>query len=151
VRWCQAAPPFCSLDAAWSFRKRTAVEYLQGRSPRRCRRAACVHSTLPPASRRIPRCPTAPCSYAALDIVTKTGFAYLLISGREAIARYGSVWGQLNTGMDIDFPIARSTYTGSGSAYAAEPTPAVTFGEQRDLAFAQLHAATNTGLTKRNV
>jgi hypothetical protein len=83
--------------------------------------------------------------------VTKTGFAYLLISGREAIARYGSVWGQLNTGMDIDFPIARSTYTGSGSAYAAEPTPAVVFGQQRDLAFAQLHTATNTGLTKRNV
>ena len=39
---------------------------------------------------------------------------------------------------------ARSVYTGSGSAYAQEPTAPQAQGEHRDLAFAQLHAATKT-------
>jgi len=76
-------------------------------------------------------------------------FATLLIFGREAIARYGSVNGLLNTGADLDFPIARSTYASSGSNYVTEPALPVVFGEQRDVAFARLHAATSTGLTKR--
>jgi len=88
--------------------------------------------------------------YTALDITTKVIFGFTLIYARESIARYGSFLGHLNTGVDFDFPIARSTYTGSASNYASEPTPAVVFGQQRDLAFAQLHAATNTGLTAKS-
>jgi len=86
--------------------------------------------------------------YAALDILTKVVFGFVLIWSREAIARYGTFLGQINTGVDFDFPIQRSTYTGSGSNYATEPTPGVVLGEHRDLAFAQLHAATNTTATQ---
>lgn len=88
--------------------------------------------------------------YTVLDILTKVIFGFTLIYSREAIARYGSFLGQINTGIEFDFPIARSTYTGSGSAYATEPAPAVVFGEHRDLAFAQLHGATNTQLTTKS-
>jgi len=77
-------------------------------------------------------------------------FGFTLIYARESIARYGSMMGGLNTGVDFDFPIARSTYTGSASNYATEPSPAVVLGEHRDLAFAQLHAATNTGVTVKS-
>jgi len=86
--------------------------------------------------------------YAALDVLSKVVFGFVLIWSREAIARYGTFLGSINTGVDFDFPIQRSTYTGSGSNYATEPTPAVAFGEHRDLAFAQLHAATNTQATQ---
>jgi len=86
--------------------------------------------------------------YAVLDVLTKTVFGFFLIWSRESIARYGTFLGQINTGVDFDFPIQRSTYTGSGSNYATEPTPGVAFGEHRDLAFAQLHAATNTTKTQ---
>ena len=82
--------------------------------------------------------------YATLDVFTKVVFGIVLIWSREAIARYGTFLGVINTGIDFDFPIARSTYTGSASAYAAEPTAPVVMGEHRDLAFAQLHAATKT-------
>jgi len=82
--------------------------------------------------------------YATLDVITKALFGFVLIWSREAIARYGTFLGVINTGIDFDFPIARSVYTGSGSAYAAEPTAPSTMGEHRDLAFAQLHAATKT-------
>lgn len=87
--------------------------------------------------------------YTVLDVLTKVVFGFTLIYAREAIARYGSFMGQINTGIDFDFPIARSTYTSSASAYATEPSPAVVFGEHRDLAFAQLHGATNTQLTAK--
>jgi len=86
--------------------------------------------------------------YAVLDILTKAVFGLVLIWSREAIARYGTFLGHINTGVDFDFPIQRSTYTGSGSNYATEPTQGVAYGEHRDLAFAQLHAATNTQKTQ---
>jgi len=86
--------------------------------------------------------------YAALDILSKVVFGFVLIWSRESIARYGTFLGTINTGVDFDFPIQRSTYTGSGSNYATEPTQSVAYGEHRDLAFAQLHAATNTQKTQ---
>jgi len=86
--------------------------------------------------------------YGVLDILTKVVFSFFLVWSRESIARYGTFLGQINTGVDFDFPIQRSTYTGSGSNYATEPTPGVVLGEHRDLAFAQLHAATNTQATQ---
>ena len=86
--------------------------------------------------------------YAALDIITKVVFGFVLIWSRESIARYGTFLGTLNTGVDFDFPIQRSTYTGSGSNYATEPSQTPVYGEHRDLAFAQLHAATNTKATQ---
>jgi bacteriorhodopsin len=86
--------------------------------------------------------------YAVLDIVTKVVFGAVLIWSREAIARYGTFLGVINTGIDFDFPIARSTYTGSAAAYVTEPSAPVTMGEHRDLAFAQLHAATKTAPTQ---
>ena len=86
--------------------------------------------------------------YATLDVVTKVIFGFVLIWSREAIARYGTFLGVINTGIDFDFPIARSTYTGSAAAYVTEPTAPNTFGEHRDLAFAQLHAATKTTPTQ---
>jgi len=88
--------------------------------------------------------------YTALDIATKVIFGFVLIWSRESIARYGTFLGHINTGVDFDFPIARSTYTSSASNYASEPSPAVVLGEHRDLAFAQLHTATNTGLTTKS-
>jgi len=86
--------------------------------------------------------------YAVLDIVTKVVFGGVLIWSREAIARYGTFLGVINTGIDFDFPIARSTYTGSAAAYVSEPSAPITMGEHRDLAFAQLHAATKTAPTQ---
>ena len=86
--------------------------------------------------------------YAVLDVLTKVVFGFVLIWSREAIARYGTFLGQINTGVDFDFPIQRSTYTGSGSNYATEPSAPIALGEHRDLAFAQLHAATNTTATQ---
>ncbi len=88
--------------------------------------------------------------YTVLDIFTKVVFGFVLIWSREAIARYGTFLGHINTGVDFDFPIARSTYTSSAANYATEPSPAVVLGEHRDLAFAQLHTATNTGLTTKS-
>ena len=86
--------------------------------------------------------------YATLDVVTKVVFGVVLIWSREAIARYGTFLGVINTGIDFDFPIARSTYTGSAAAYVTEPSAPIVTGEHRDLAFAQLHAATKTTPTQ---
>ena len=88
--------------------------------------------------------------YATFDSITKGTFAAVLIYGRESIARYGSFIG-VNTGVDFDFPIAKSTYTSSAQGYAEEPKTQVVMGESRDLAFAQLHAATNTAAPVTNV
>jgi len=88
--------------------------------------------------------------YATWDSITKGTFAAVLIYGRESIARYGSFIG-INTGVDFDFPIAKSTYTSSAQGYAEEPKTQVVMGESRDLAFAQLHAATNTAAPVTNV
>ena len=85
--------------------------------------------------------------YAVLDVLTKVVFGFVLVWSRESIARYGTFLGAINTGVDFDFPIQRSTYTGSGSNYATEPAQTPVYGEHRDLAFAQLHAATNTQAT----
>jgi len=75
--------------------------------------------------------------YAVLDITTKAVFGFVLVFSREAIARYGSFLGGINTGLEFDFPIPASVNTTSSSSK-------VVFGEHRDLAFAQLHAATGT-------
>jgi len=88
--------------------------------------------------------------YATFDCMTKCTFSIVLIYGRESIARYGAFIG-MNTGVDFDFPIAKSTYTSSASGYAEEPRTAVVMGESRDLGFAQLHAATNTVAPTSNV
>lgn len=88
--------------------------------------------------------------FTVLDLLTKVVLGAFIIYGRESIARYGTYHGLINTGLDIDFPIERSTYTGSGSNYATEPKANQTIGEHRDLAFAQLHTATSTGLTRRH-
>lgn len=80
--------------------------------------------------------------YATFDIFSKAFFGFGLIMAREAIARYGSYLGHFNTGADFDFPINRSTHTGSGSNYATEGGAPVTTGEHRDIAFAQFRAAT---------
>jgi len=82
--------------------------------------------------------------YTTFDILTKVVFGFTLIWSREAIARFGNFLGVINTGADFDFPIVRSTYTGSGNNYATEPNPPVIMGEHRDLGFATLHAATGT-------
>ena len=82
--------------------------------------------------------------YTAFDILTKVVFGFTLIWSREAIARFGNFLGVINTGADFDFPIVRSTYTGSSNNYATEPNPPVIMGEHRDLGFATLHAATGT-------
>ena len=88
--------------------------------------------------------------YTLLDILTKVVFGFVLIYGRESIARYGSFIG-VNTGVDFDFPIAKSTYTSSAVGYAEEPKIPVVMGEHRDLGFAQLHAATSTAAPQANV
>jgi len=80
--------------------------------------------------------------YATFDIFTKAFFGFGLIMAREAIARYGSYLGHFNTGADFDFPIQRSTHTGSGANYSTEGSAAVQYGEHRDTAFVQLRAAT---------
>jgi len=85
--------------------------------------------------------------YTVHDIITKVAFGFVLIYSREAIARYGTWLGQINTGVDFDFPIARSTVTTSAVNYSGEGGHAIVYGEHRDLAFAQLHGATNTPLT----
>ena len=89
-------------------------------------------------------------TYTLFDIITKVVFGAVLIYGRESIARYGSFIG-VNTGVDFDFPIAKSTYTSSAVGYAEEPKNQVVMGEHRDLGFAQLHAATNTTAPPSNV
>lgn len=89
-------------------------------------------------------------TYTVLDILTKFVFGFVLVWSRESIARYGTFLGHINTGVDFDFPIARSTYTSSGSKYATEPSPAVALGEHRDLALAQLRSATNTPRTSKS-
>jgi bacteriorhodopsin len=89
-------------------------------------------------------------TYTLFDIITKVVFGAVLIYGRESIARYGSFIG-VNTGVDFDFPIAKSTYTSSSVGYAEEPKTQVVMGEHRDLGFAQLHAATNTTAPAANV
>jgi len=86
--------------------------------------------------------------YTVLDIITKVAFGVTIIYSREAIARYGTWLGQINTGVDFDFPIARSTVTTSAVNYSGEGGHAIVYGEHRDLAFAQLHGATNTQLTE---
>jgi len=88
--------------------------------------------------------------YACLDIVSKAVFGFVLIYSREAIARYGSWLGQINTGVDFDFPIARSTVMSSANGYSTEGGHAIVYGEHRDLAFAQLHGATGTALTTQD-
>jgi len=88
--------------------------------------------------------------YATFDCMTKCTFSFALIYARESIARYGSFLG-INTGVDFDFPIAKSTWTSSAQGYAEEPKTQVVMGESRDLAFAQLHAATNTVAPVANV
>jgi hypothetical protein len=85
-----------------------------------------------------------------LSGTTRLTFSFALIYARESIARYGAFIG-MNTGVDFDFPIAKSTYTSSASGYAEEPRTAVVMGESRDLGFAQLHAATNTAAPTSNV
>ena len=89
--------------------------------------------------------------YAFFDIITKAFFAAALIYARESIARYGTFLGGVNTGVDFDFPIAKSTYTSSAVGYAEEPKNQIVMGEHRDLGFAQLHAATNTTAPASNV
>jgi len=88
--------------------------------------------------------------YACLDIVSKAVFGFVLLYSREAIARYGSWLGQINTGVDFDFPIARSTVTSSAINYSTEGGHVTVYGEHRDLAFAQLHGATSTPLTVKS-
>jgi len=88
--------------------------------------------------------------YACLDIVSKAVFGFVLLYSREAIARYGSWLGQINTGVDFDFPIARSTVTSSAINYSTEGGHVTVYGEHRDLAFAQLHGATGTPLTVKS-
>jgi bacteriorhodopsin len=88
--------------------------------------------------------------YATLDCMTKCTFSFALIYARESIARYGSFLG-INTGVDFDFPIAKSTWTSSAQGYSEEPKTQVIMGESRDLGFAQLHAATNTAAPSSNV
>jgi len=88
--------------------------------------------------------------YACLDIVSKAVFGFVLLYSREAIARYGSFLGQINTGVDFDFPIARSTVMSSANGYSTEGGHVTVYGEHRDLAFAQLHGATGTALTVKS-
>ena len=83
-------------------------------------------------------------TYAVLDIVSKCVFGFVLLFSREAIARYGTFLGGINTGLDFDFPIPGTVFASSASNYAAGAPKRIVLGEHRDLAFAQLHAATGT-------
>jgi bacteriorhodopsin len=92
-------------------------------------------------------------TWTVFDIVAIAILGLFLICGRESIARYGSPLAWVNSGVAIDFTIPRSLYTSSASAYATEPGTALVhphIGQPRDLAFARLHTATGTVLTKRN-
>jgi len=82
-------------------------------------------------------------TYTVLDIISKCVFGFVLLFSREAIARYGTFLGGINTGMDFDFPIPGTVYASSAGGYASQQKRIVA-GEHRDLAFAQLHAATGT-------
>lgn len=83
--------------------------------------------------------------YAVLDITAKCVFGFVLLFSREAIARYGTFLGGINTGITYDFPIPSSVTASSANSYAvASSTKTVVYGEHRDLALAQLRAATNT-------
>jgi len=46
--------------------------------------------------------------YTVLDILTKAVFGFVLLFAREAIARYGSFLGLINTGVEYDLPIPKS-------------------------------------------
>lgn len=91
-------------------------------------------------------------AFAVLELLSKPAFAAAIVLGRESIARYGSALGCLNTGEDVDFTIPPSVYASSATAYKVEPGPLLApqhVGEPRDVAFARLHAATGTGLSRR--
>lgn len=93
-------------------------------------------------------------AFAVLELLTKPAFAAAIVLGRESIARYGSALGCLNTGGDLDFAIPSSLSASSASQYKVEPAAgpllaAAQVGEPRDVAFARLHAATGTSLTRR--
>ena len=47
-------------------------------------------------------------------------FGFVLIGGREAIARYGNWLGAINTGAELDFAIAKSTTASSATGYRTE-------------------------------
>jgi bacteriorhodopsin len=47
--------------------------------------------------------------YTVLDILSKVVFGFVFLFAREAIARYGSFLGGLNTGAEYDFPIKSFT------------------------------------------
>jgi len=83
-------------------------------------------------------------TFAVLDIVAKCVFGFVLLFSREAIARYGTFLGGINTGTDFDFPIPNTVGASSATGYAAVPTSKLVYGEHRDLGFATLHAATGT-------
>ncbi len=80
--------------------------------------------------------------YAVLDITAKCVFGFVLLFSREAIARYGSFLGGINSGVAYDFPVPPSVYASSASNYASSAAPTIVYGQHRDLAFAQLHAKT---------
>lgn len=83
--------------------------------------------------------------YAVLDITAKCVFGFVLLFSREAIARYGTFLGGINTGITYDFPIPSTVTASSANSYAvATSGKTVVYGEHRDLALAQLRAATNT-------
>jgi bacteriorhodopsin len=47
--------------------------------------------------------------YTVLDVITKVIFGFVFLFSREAIARYGSFLGGLNSGAEYDFPIKSFT------------------------------------------
>ena len=83
-------------------------------------------------------------TYAVLDIVSKCVFGFVLLFSREAIARYGTFLGGINTGADFDFPLPSSISASSATGYSAVANGKMVYGEHRDLGFSQLHAATGT-------
>ena len=83
-------------------------------------------------------------TYAVLDIVAKCVFGFVLLFSREAIARYGTFLGGINTGADFDFPLPATVAASSATGYSAVSGGKVIYGEHRDLGFAQLHAASGT-------
>ena len=83
-------------------------------------------------------------TYAVLDIIAKCVFGFVLPFSREAIARYGTFLGGINTGADFDFPLPATVAASSATGYSAVSGGKVIYGEHRDLGFAQLHAASGT-------
>lgn len=83
-------------------------------------------------------------TYAVFDIVAKCVFGFVLLFSREAIARYGTFLGGINTGADFDFPLPTSIGASSATGYVTAANGKYVYGEHRDLGFAQLHAATGT-------